>query len=207
MNNNIVTACVAITGTRPLWFHRFGPDAIPLEKREKSGVAGNDPEEWRRTVLVTSDGQLYIEPAYAFAALRDAAKYTKRGRGNLQTAIVATMQIVDDRILVDRFMPGHTPGDAYDVSTAPHPPHNPEHSVYIDVRGVRNPTTKGQNVRYRVACSKGWHCCFSIMWDKTIVSRGEMEAICIDSGKLVGIGNGRSIGMGRFELAKFEVIE
>lgn len=42
---NILNATVSIKGIRPLLWHAFGPDAIPLEKREKTGVAGNDPEE------------------------------------------------------------------------------------------------------------------------------------------------------------------
>jgi CRISPR/Cas system endoribonuclease Cas6 (RAMP superfamily) len=75
------------------------------------------------------------------------------------------------------------------------------------VRGVRNPSTKARNVRYRVAASKGWTCTFHLLWDKTIVSRAEMETVLIDSGKLVGIGNGRGIGMGRFEVAEFTVID
>jgi len=48
---------------------------------------------------------------------------------------------------------------------------------------------------------------FTLLWDKTIVSRGEMEAIVIDTGKLVGLGNGRSIGFGRFDVIAFDVSE
>ena len=62
----LVTAAVAIRGTRPLLWHRFGNDAIPLEKKPKQGVAGNNPEEWRSTVLKTSQQQLYLEPTYIF---------------------------------------------------------------------------------------------------------------------------------------------
>lgn len=57
---NLLTAKVQIEGTRPLLWHHFGIDAIPLEKQERSGVSGNDPEEWRKTVLMTSDRQLYL---------------------------------------------------------------------------------------------------------------------------------------------------
>ncbi|MBI4783274.1 MAG: hypothetical protein HY785_18430, partial [Oscillatoriophycideae cyanobacterium NC_groundwater_1537_Pr4_S-0.65um_50_18] len=46
---------------------------------------------------------------------------------------------------------------------------------------------------------------FLLDWDKTIVSRSEMEAVAIDAGKLVGLGDGRSIGYGRFEMQSFEV--
>lgn len=192
--SNILQAEVKITGTRPLFWHAFGPDAIPLEKQERTGVAGNDPEEWRRTVLMTEDRQLYVDSTYIFGMLRDAARHTKNGRGSIQSNLVATLQTLDDRVLVDRWLPAD--GD---------PPRDPTQPVYIDVRSVKNPATKGRNVRYRVAASTGWQVTFHILWDKTIVNRQQMEAVCIDAGRLVGLGDGRSVGFGRFSVISFEV--
>ena len=63
-------AMVKIKGTRSLLWHHFGPDALPLEKQERTGVAGNDPEEWKKTYLVTKDKQLYLDPSYIFACIR-----------------------------------------------------------------------------------------------------------------------------------------
>jgi len=206
-SNNILTAKVSIKGTRPLLFHRFGPDALPLEKQERSGVAGNDPSEWRRTALVTADGQLYLEPSYIFATCREGAKYTRKGKGSIQTNVVATLQVEDDRILIDRYLPGFPGKRKCDLATVEAPPQDQDEPTYLDVRGVRNPSTKGRNVRYRVACSKGWACTFTILFDKTIVSRAEMEAALIDAGRLAGIGNGRAIGFGRFEIIKFQLKE
>lgn len=185
---NILTANVVIKGTRPLLWHKFGLNALSPEKRERTGTAGNDPEEWKRTVLATEGGQLYLEPSYIFAAIRDGAKYTSRKRGTLQPLVVATLQVLNDRILIDRFLPDPMTS----LSTSP------DASVYLDVRGVKNPATKGRNVRYRVAASPGWQAAFTIFWDKTLVSRGEMEAAIIDAGRFVGVGNGRAIGFGRF---------
>ncbi len=204
MASNIVTAKITIRGTRPLLFHRFGPDALPLEKQERSGVAGHDPTEWRRTALVTTEGQLYIEPAYVFATAREGAKYTKKSKGSIQSAVAATLQVADDRILIDRHLPGFPGKRKCDLATVEAPPQDQDQPVYLDVRGVRNPSTKARNVRYRVACSKGWACTFTILFDKTIVSRSEMEAVLIDAGRLAGIGNGRAIGFGRFEVVKFQ---
>jgi hypothetical protein len=48
---NLLQAAITIEGTRPLLWNHFGPDTIPLEKQEKSGVAGNDPDEWRTGCL------------------------------------------------------------------------------------------------------------------------------------------------------------
>lgn len=201
--SNIVTAKVSIKGTRPLFWHRFGPDAMPLEKGERTGVAGNDPEEWRKTVLVDKQGQLYLEPTYAFATVREGAKYTKKGRGSIQANVAATLQVVDNRIMVDRWLPGFPNGHECNPATVEPPAQDPDAPVYLDVRGVRNPSTKARNVRYRVVAAPGWTCEFSIMFDKTIVSRPEMQAVLNDAGKLVGIGNGRGIGMGRFEVLSF----
>lgn len=187
-------ATIQIQGTRPLLWHRFGPDSLPLEKQERTGVAGNDPEEWKKTVLVTGDGQLYLLPSYIFGSIRDGAKYTKKGRGSIQTAVSATLQVMDDFILTNRFLPEDLTED-------------PTQPVYLDVRSVRNPSTRARNIRYRVAASTGWETAFHLLWDRTVVSRGEMEACVRDAGQLVGLGDGRSIGLGRFEITSFEIDE
>jgi hypothetical protein len=190
--SNILVATIHIKGVRPLLFHAFTPAAIPLSKQEKTGVAGNDPEEWRKTVLLTKEGQLYLEPTYIFGCLRDGAKNTKKGRGSLQPLLASCLQVVSDRVLLDRYLPDPLTTD----STQP---------VYLDVRSVKNPVTRGRNVRYRVAAAPGWTLNAVIMWDKTIVSRGEMEAVVIDAGRLAGLGDGRAVGFGRFSVESFEV--
>jgi hypothetical protein len=197
---NILTANLHICGTRALLIHRFGPDALPLEKQERTGVAGHDPEEWRKTVLMTKERQLYLEPSYIFACLRDAARHTKDGRGSIQPKLTATLQIEDDKVLL------HREGSPLIVPDEPIPT-DTELPVYMDIRGVRNPTSKARNVRYRVAASPGWELNCRIIWDKTLVSRHQMEAILIDAGRLVGLADGRSIGFGRFAVQSFEVSE
>lgn len=204
---NVLTAAITIRGTRPFWQHSFGPDALPLEKQERTGVAGNDPEEWRKTCAVTKDGQLYFDGSYVFGCLKNAAKYTKSGKGNVSSKLIATLQVLDDKVLIDRHFPAFPNGHAFDAHTVPEPPRSDDAPVYLDVRGVVNPSTKGRNVRYRVAASAGWQATFHILWDKTIVSRNEMESVLIDAGRLVGIGSGRSIGMGRFEVVSVELGE
>jgi hypothetical protein len=203
--SNIITAKVKIKGTRPILWHRFGPEALPLEKQERTGVAGNDPQEWRKTALVTKDGQLYIEGTYIFGAMREGAKYTKKGRASLMKPVAATLQILDDRILVDRYFPEFPNGYTFDISQVEEPPRDPDQPVYLDVRGVVNPSTRGRNVRYRVSAAPGWSTEFSMLWDKTVISRNEMEGVMIDAGRLVGVGSARTIGYGRFQLESFEV--
>jgi hypothetical protein len=192
---NILYARLGVTGVRPLLWHAFGPESLPLTKREKTGVAGNNPEEWKSTVLMTEDRRLYLKPTYIFGALRDGARYTKKGRGTLQPLVAATLQVLDERIILDRVVP-------------PEPlPTDPSQQVYLDVQSVRNPTTRARNVRYRIAAAVPWTLSVTILWDRTVVSRGEMESVVIDTGRLVGIGDGRSIGYGRFTLDSFAVSE
>lgn len=191
----LITARVKVTGIRPLFWHAFGPDAIPLEKQERTGVAGNDPIEWTRTVLMTPERQLYLPGNYVFGCIRDGSKNIKKGRGSIMTAVAATLQVEEDVILFDRWVPEQP---AINDFSAP---------VYIDRRSVKNPNTRGRNLRYRIATPPGWTLNFSLVWDRTVVSRGEMEAAARDAGALAGIGDGRAIGMGRFRIDSFVIDE
>jgi hypothetical protein len=193
---NIIKARVHICGKRPLLQHQFGPEALPLEKGEKTGVPGNDPEEWRKTCMVMPDGQLYVRGTYVFGMLRDASRHTKKGKGSIQALMAATLQVEDDRVLLDRWVPKK--GDPTTDATQP---------VYIDVCGVRNPSTKGRNVRYRLAASAGWNASFTMLWDKTLVSREQMRAVLNDAGTMVGLADGRNVGYGRFAVTSFEVLD
>lgn len=197
--SNILTAQVSIIGTRPFLYHAFGRESIPLEKQERTGVAGNDPEEWKKSVMFTKGGQIYVPGTYVFGTLKEGAKHTKKGRGSIQNSLTSTLTILDDKILLDRFIPGFNGGLPNSL------PEDSDLPVYLDVRSAVNPTTRGRNVRYRVAMSIGWQLAFRIQWDKTVISRGEMEAVCIDAGKFCGIGSGRKIGMGRFGIQSFEI--
>jgi len=166
-----------------------------LERQEKTGVAGNDPEEWKKTVLKTKDNQLYLDPSYIFSTVRGGAKYVKKGRGSIQSDVSATLQVLENKILIDRYLPENVDKLTNAV----------DEPVYMDVRSVKNPSTKGRNVRYRVAASPGWTTEFTLMWDKTIVSQTQMEAAIRDAGTFCGVGDGRTIGMGRFEVESFKV--
>lgn len=191
-----LTAHVVVEGFRPLLWHKFGPDAIPNGsggRKVKTGSAGNDPEEWRKTVLMTEARQLYVEPQYVFGCLRDGAKYTPLKRGTLQSALASSLQVLDEIILIDRFVPEEPL------------PTDKNEPVYLYVTGVKNPQTRARNVRYRVAASPGWHCEFNVLWDQTILNKEQMGTILKDAGNLCGLGDGRSIGNGRFTVQTYEV--
>jgi hypothetical protein len=69
-----------------------------------------------------------------------------------------------------------------------------------------NPSTRARNVRYRLAASAGWEATFELQWDKTVVPRDQMKAVVIPAGTLVGLGDGRSVGYGRFAVKAFTFV-
>lgn len=196
---NLVKAKVKIEGIRPLMWNHFGPHALPLEPQERGGVAGNNPDEWRNSVLMSPDRELYLLPSSIFKCLREGGRYIKQGRSSLEKPVTATVQVQGKLIIVQgRFVP-----------KKPEFLHNgifqeeiPE--VFVDVSPVVNPSTKNRNIRYRVTTAPGWQCSFEIQFDKSIVSRSQMESVCVQAGALVGLGDGRSMGLGRFKLLTFE---
>lgn len=177
----MLQAKISIIGKRPILFHSFSVDSIPLEKKERTGVAGNDPEEWKRSVLKTHENQLYVDSSYIFGCLRDGGKHIKSGRGSIQPKVASTLIVLDEQVLLDRFVPSES--ELTQDKTQP---------VYLDVRSVKNPATKGRNVRYRIAAASGWQASFTIEWEGTIVSRGEMQSVLSSAGSFVGLGDGRS---------------
>lgn len=82
-------------------------------------------------------------------------------------------------------------------------PADPNVKTFVYVASVRNPATKGRNVRYRLAARAGWKCTFTLVWDITVVSRNEMKQVVIDAGRLGGLGDGIKIGCGRFEVMSY----
>ncbi|KUO78073.1 MAG: hypothetical protein APF81_25745 [Desulfosporosinus sp. BRH_c37] len=193
--SNVIQANVHIQGIRPMLIHHFGPDAIPLERREKSGVAGNNPEEWKHTVLMTDKRQLYVPSEYILANFRAGSRIAFGTRGGHVGKLAACLQIADENIYFNCFVPTNL-NDYVNCTDAP---------VYLDVRGVKQPTTKARNMRYRVALSPGWQSRFSIVWDKTLISREEMHSIVIHSGQFIGLGDGRAIGFGRYTVEEFNL--
>jgi hypothetical protein len=112
----------------------------------------------------------------------------------MASALVRIGRVPDAIIHYEAFLPEGEPGA------------DPAAPVYRDARGVR--MAKGSwNVRYRVAAAPGWGIAFHVIWDKTIVSRNQLLAVCIDASRYVGIGDGRKIGFGRFEVTKFEATD
>ena len=187
---------IKIKGVKPLLWHAFTPSALSIETKPQSGKVGNNPSEWRDTVLVDPDNKLFIPAEYLFASLREGSKNVKVGRGTLKNKVISCLTVMDSIIYIkNRALPAEK-----DLGT------NPLDPVFLDIRGVVNPSTKGRNVRYRIAASAGWEASFSVQWDDRVISVEQMQQIAECSGLYAGIGDGRAIGMGRFEILEFKKV-
>lgn len=188
-----ISAEVKIRGTRPLIFNLFSVDSIPLIKKAKSGVAGNNPDEWKTSFSSTVDNQLYLESRHIFACLRAGGKYIPKSRGTLESDIAATLQVNKEILLLNRYVHSFE-----EISN------DPTELVYVDVRPVSRRGVK--NIRYRLATAPGWETDFQISWDSTLISPQQMESVCIESGNFAGLGDARKIGYGRFEVTDFKTM-
>ncbi|QHE52788.1 hypothetical protein [Pontibacillus sp. HMF3514] len=191
----IVLAEVEFEGIKPLLYNSFTVEALSLKRPEMKGSAGNNPEEWKSSVKVTESGQFYLPFSYAFACALNGAKMLRKGKGTYQKDVAATLEILDEKILLNR----NLPKDILSKSELD--------DVFLDVRGVTNKNSRGsKNIRYRVCLNPGWSGKFRIQFDNTIVGKEHMEQIFIDAGKFSGFGDGRSIGFGKFSIKKFSYI-
>jgi hypothetical protein len=201
----ILSAKVSIKGTRILTQHRFSVAALSGGDKERTGSAGNDPTEWKRSRMVDEEGALYLLPSYIFGSIREGGRYVKKGRSSYLYTVPAVLQVEDDRIYLtkdgQRLIQPEEPQviEFGTVATAALPP------VYVEVCGVKNPSTKARNVRYRLAAKPGWEATFTILWESSEISRDSMAAILSKAGLMEGVGDGRRAGYGRFEVVSFEV--
>lgn len=190
------TAEVVIKGTRPLLFHAFREEVLTQTKKVRGGSQGNDPTEWKQTVQMDEKRQLFVTHLNLFAMIKNAAKHTKIGRGTIKDKVGATVQVPQKNyLLIDRFVPEEDKIDR--DATKP---------VFLHVCSVKNPATKGRNLRYRIAASEGWEIKFQIVWDQRIVSKESMKGVMEDAGILEGFMDGRNIGYGRFDLISFDIV-
>jgi hypothetical protein len=191
-----ISATIRIQGIKPLLFHTFPLDTLDAGKAKK-GTTGNNNEEWHNTVLMDEDRKLYVYGSYLRGCIVSGGKHIKVGKGNISKKVGASLEIVGERIYLDDLK---VPADK-DLTRLTTDP------VYLDVRSVVNPMTKGRNLRYRIAAKEGWTLSATISWNDYIVSKENMKQ-CVENGGLFdGIGDGRAIGFGKFNLVDFKMLD
>lgn len=190
-----------IVGIKPLFFHKFNIETLTDQKKPKTGTTGNNPEEWKQSFF-QDNNKLYIPGAYIFAALKNGAVNTKAGRGTIQKTFISAVNVMDEKIYFNRSV-----WDGWEEDEFENVPTNSDDPVYVDVRMVANPNTKGRNIRYRLALSPGWELEFSLEYDESLLSLSQIKKVIEDTGKLQGIADGRSLGYGRYEVEEFTVLD
>lgn len=191
-----IYAKIKIKGTKPLLICTFPIDSLSPSK-SKSGSTGRNRSEWKTTVLMTADRNMYVMGCYIVNSIKNGGKTIKVGRGSISKRVQSCLECMDDRILIDgRFVPEEK--DLTEDTTQP---------VYLDVRSVVNPMTKGRNVRYRIAASAGWTLSTVISWDDTVASREQIRQCLENAGNFEGIGDGRAIGFGRYSVVSYEKVD
>ena len=194
----MIRAKVTIRGTKPIIFHRFNIEEMRNLSKIKSGSSGNNPEEWRNGFF-QEGGRLYMPGIYMQSAFKNGSVHTKVGRGTVQKTWISAVQIEDLKIFFNREMPK----DWENISTNDFTV-DVNSPVFLDICMVSNPNTKGRNIRYRIGCSIGWECSFSLLIDDTIISKEIVKKVVSDTGKLQGLADGRTLGYGRFEVLDLE---
>jgi len=190
----MLIAKVEIEGTKPLIFHRFNIESLQELSKPKSGSAGNDPEEWKMSFF-HDDLKLYIPGSYIFSALKNGSVNTKAGRGTIQKTWISAVQVDDEKIYLN-----YPLFKGWEEMTLADIPKDPINKVYVDIRMVSNPNTKGKNIRYRLACNIGWKINFSLTINDSLVSKAQVEKVINDTGMLQGLCDGRTLGYGRFKV-------
>lgn len=190
-----------IRGIKPLIFHKFNIEVLTMERKPKEGTTGNNPEEWK-TSFFHENNNLYIPDTYMFASLKNGSVNTKLGRGTIQKTWISGVIVETDKIFLNRKI-----WDNWENTEINSVPTDTNCEVFVNVCMVSNPNTKGKNIRYRLAVSKGWECEFTLDVDEILLSSSQVKKVIEDTGKLQGIADGRTLGYGRFELLEYEFLK
>lgn len=189
-------AHVKIKGIKPFLYHKFNIESLTNSSKPKEGTTGNNFNEWK-TSFFSNGENLYMPSAYMFAALKNGSTNTKAGRGTIQKTFISAITLLEEKIYFNRKI-----WNKWEDLEWEDVPTDSSQPIYVDVRMVSNPNTKGKNVRYRLAMSAGWECSFSFEFDDSLISQAQVKKVCEDTGKLQGIADGRTLGYGRFEVVE-----
>jgi hypothetical protein len=140
---------IELESMSPMLHH--GSQALGMEEQEMKKKGGSaligDTEEWKKTVYFDEKIGVYLPASNVEAALIEAAKQFKiSGRATATKFFKSGVFIMDDTLPL--LVNGNRITDI--------------NNIEVDKRTVKNPSTKGRNVRYR-AIFRQWQTKFRIM--------------------------------------------
>jgi hypothetical protein len=169
---------VKLKSDGPLLMH-----ALPQVHEEKIRDTGKeyDPkEEVEKSLYRDKEGKIYFPSRWIKGCLESAAKGVKKGRVNLKSKIIQAVSI--------------HPSQIYPIKLS---------DYEIDQQYVR---LMGRNLILRSRPKfDEWEIDFEIHHDEEIIGAADIKKLLERGGKFIGIGDGRKIGYGRFEIEEFKV--
>jgi len=189
-----VTAEIEIEGIKPFLMNSFPTDTFATHKSKK-GSQANNHEEWKAGALMDKDRRLYIFPSYIVGSIKEGGKYIKIGKATLAKKVGSCLECCYDFVYFDDLIVP-LEKDITRLTTEP---------IYLDVRPVVNPATRGRMLRYRIAAKAGWKIKTRIVWDDFVISKDDMQSCVQNAGLFEGIGDGRRIGFGKYKLLSFKM--
>ena len=182
---------VCIEGISPLLMHgsqNVGMDGDTGKKKGGNALLG-DKNEWKKTIYFDENIGVYVPAINIEASLIEGAKQYKIGRGSATKYVKSGVFITDNELQLK--VDGNTIKSLDEVE--------------VDQRTVKNPSTKGRNMRYR-AIFKMWSTEFTIMVSSDdYISEDLLKNIIDYSGMYVGVCDFRP-RFGRFKVTKFEEV-
>jgi hypothetical protein len=179
-------------GTTPFLFNKFKIEIVSTKNKTKHGTAGNDPEEWKDKIWAEGK-RLFLPAYYIFGSVSEGAHYVKEGKGSIKKKLMGCLLVKGEKFYLNYELPKEIDKiEREDLSL------DSSQEVYLDIRAVKNPVTKGKNVRYRLGMKTGWFLDVKLEWDDTMLSKDNIRNTIEHAGKFVGIGDARLLGHGRY---------
>lgn len=187
------TISYKMIGTTAFLYNKFNIENVSKKVKTKSGSAGNDPEEWKDKIWV-DNLDLFVPAYYIFGSVTEGAHYVKEGKGSIKKKLMGCMIVKGEKFYMNRKLPKEI-----EKLETEEMPRDSSQDIYLDIRAVKNPMTKGKNVRYRLALKAGWEIDVCFEWDDTVLSRDNIKQAVEHAGKFVGVGDARLLGYGRYK--------
>lgn len=172
-----------------------GSQSLGMEEptmKRKGGIALlGEPEEWKKTIYYKEEIGVYLPASTIEACFKNAAKQFKVGRGT------ATKYVDSGVFCMDEYLPFLVNGSP--IKTLD------DERITIDKRTVKNPNSKGRNLRYRAKFDQ-WESEFKlIVTADDYLDEKLLHEIIDYGGKYVGVGDYRP-RFGRFELVSLKEV-
>jgi hypothetical protein len=184
---------VGIESISPMLHH--GSQNVGMEKeslKKKGGIAlMGDPEEWKKTIYFDEEIGVYMPAISLEASFVNAAKQFKiSGRTTATKYFKSGVFIMDEKL--DFTVNGKKIKSLDEVE--------------VDKRTVKNPSTKGRNVRYR-AIFKKWQSHFKVLLSADdFISNELLKEVIEFAGMYIGVGDYRP-RFGRYKITSFKEVK